>query len=221
MKGVFGIKLSNSYSHLKQIPIELHSIWDVISLLYLHSKKIILISGLSEFKTFLASLPLEDASVLILHQETNVPQLLGSIILGNSQISKYFYPEQFCKISQQNTQFQLLKEKMEKYFNNIDEIRLETENSRVLTDNSSESFDGEVNFIFPSDNSLIWNEKDGFSSPDESSPLSKLNLDEQIENKHQPPQMHQFETLPKKIIIESKQNGTISESFIPIIENLF
>jgi hypothetical protein len=86
MKGSCNVLIPSTFQDILKIPIELHSFWNgFFKVLLVHHNESILISGSSSFKTFLVSSLLQTAPVLMLHQETTISQLLGSIMLMNSK----------------------------------------------------------------------------------------------------------------------------------------
>jgi MoxR-like ATPase len=96
MKGTSGVRIPDWLRHLEQISEDFHSIWDTIFYLIIANQtESILLAGGSGFKTYLAS-KFAQTPVQVLHQETNLCQLIGSTVLLNWQDAIDFYLEQFC-----------------------------------------------------------------------------------------------------------------------------
>jgi hypothetical protein len=148
MKGNCGILIPPSYSDIENIPSELKSFWTAIfNVLLTHHKEPILLVGPSSFKTFLASHILKTAPILVVHSETSISQLLGSIMLVNSKRSKEFYLDQFCKIIKNTSCFSDLLSELSS-FDNIEAEKL------IMTSETNSHFQNEYNIELNSTNKI-------------------------------------------------------------------
>ncbi|KAK8886006.1 hypothetical protein M9Y10_041465 [Tritrichomonas musculus] len=214
-KGDIAVQVPKYITELKIFgEINLHSLWNTLfKILITHYKEPILISGNSGFKTFLASLVLPSTPIIALHQDTNISQLLGSIVLLNSKRSKEFYLEQFCKILHIKAEYPslllMLNEKMDipsttTSFDTDDDVKVDAKLTKLISDSDS---DGSLNFSDDDDDDDVNDEK--------KTAVPKDKTDNTEEN-----HLARFGKYLHSILEKNFSKNTTPESFRRILERL-
>jgi hypothetical protein len=212
MKGNAGLCINQWKQQFKDVPLELHSLWNTLFYIVLaHHTEPLLLAGGSGFKTFLATKILPDAPVLTLNQDTNIAQLLGSVILLNSSKAREFLLDQFSRIAKCSDRLQSLKSMLREGLQARDHAESSVAGNLLSETSSGNESDEDANDI-------IW-------SDDENEPQAESVKSSVAHTDESPARIHLAMSVSPDLISElraiaNKASEEVPPSFKAVLEQL-